>query len=255
MNIIKKFKQEIVTYLSRSASNNDSLIKFEIISSHDFGFCINLEIWKNYFKLEEDPAEYKNNILIYAACEKNIDEELAIKKFKTISENWSFEVDKIWIEKGICCINLNRLETFKRMLHLISNDEYACYQKMEGQTISIKTDKVLSSSITKFRLDVIEIGLKNLISLTPYIYDETNANINLFLTTRSNLKVDDNYREFIPIICGVVCDQKESKKTSQMEAEEYLMKRQNDMHLIAIHKFGVRVKNDKVRSFNLGVRK
>jgi hypothetical protein len=36
------------------------------------------------------------------------------------------------------------------------------------------------------------------------------------------------------------------KKNSHLTSEDFLKKREEDMHLMAIHKYGVRVKNDTV---------
>lgn len=250
MNLIQVFKKQIISYLTRSTSDCDSLIKFEINRNHDFGFQVSLEIWKNYFKIEESLADYRNNILIYAACDKNIDEEEAIDTLKKTSHAWIFKIDKLSIDKGICLFTLNRQEIFKMLLDLVDSDRYGKSQKGESLSISIKTQKVLNSSITQFRLDTISRVVINLLKFSSFIlaYDPSFADVPLLLTTRSNLKADESDKDFKSIVCAVVCDKDEkSKKISRIEASNYLaQQRQNDMHLIAVHKFGVRVKNDEV---------
>jgi hypothetical protein len=160
------------------------------------------------------------------------------------------QIEKLSIEKGICQISLNKLATFKTVLDVIDKDEYTATKKEENKSIFIKIHKIESSPITQFRLETIEKVLKKLLKFSQFSYteDQTKATINLLLTSRSNLKASDSDKELKPIVCAVVCDDG-GKKTSQLEAEKYLENRQNDMHLIAVHKFGLRVKNDKVRRF------
>lgn len=239
----------MVSYLSRSTSECDSLIKFEINSIQDFSFQISLQIWKNYFKVDLEDEEFQNNILIYAACAKNIELLETIDMLKKASDPWIFTIDKIFIDKGICYISLNHHGTFKMLLNLIDGDEYGKADKKESVKISIKTQKILKSSITQFRLETIERILRNLLNFSPFVLtdDPSHADVPLLLTTRSNLKADEKDKAFKSIVCAVVYDEDENcKKTSCVEALNYLEKRQNDMHLIAVHKFGIRIKNDKV---------
>jgi hypothetical protein len=65
------------------------------------------------------------------------------------------------------------------------------------------------------------------------------------LTTRSNSKNNEDTNKIIPIVCGVVIDGNE-KKNSHLTSEDFLKKREEDMHLMANFKYGVRVKNDTV---------
>jgi arginyl-tRNA synthetase len=139
-----------------------------------------------------------------------------------------------------------RNSAFKTMFKSISSDDYGRAPKC-GETVSVNISETANSSITNFRLQTINLVLKNLISYSQYtLTDDSTANHKVLLTTRSNFKKDDDYSESdITVLCSVVRDMdKNNKKISHQSAEEYLKKRIDDMHLMALHKYGVRIKSD-----------
>lgn len=250
MNSIKTFIQQVSSYLSRSTSSAElRLIKFDANSHHhDFSFPIDLnKIWRYYFEIEECDG-YNNSILNFAGnCE---DDRKAVEKLKDSSKEWIFMIDHAWVEKEICYFNITRNRTL--LDQIISDDSYYELKTSESKvTLYIKTSKS-QNSFTNFRLKTIERTLRNLIKFAPHITlteDQTKAQARLLLTTRSNLRNNEHDElQLKSILCGVVLSKNENgKQISQIEADEYIERRSKDIHLIVIHKFGVRIKDERVR--------
>lgn len=248
MKEITEFKQKLVEYLTKSSDcyiKCENLIKFEFDSRFDFSFATS--IWSFYLN-QNNLDEFKNNILIFATNEQDIDENQAVERMIKASEQqqWPIKIQKASIVDGICEIHLDRSNLFRTILDLVAKDDFCRHNKI-GKTISLAVDQEEKSSITKFRLHTLEKVLAKLIKLSQYsLIKEGNADINFMLTTRSNSKNNEDSNKFNSIVCGVVIDDKKCGK-SQLSEDDFIKKRQEDMHLIAIHKYGLRVKNDSVR--------
>lgn len=247
MSKLHTFKEQLGRYLSRTENPAENLIKFEVSDEQDFSFIINLDLWSNYFKLEESKA-FNNNILIYATDNENNDEIQALEALKIESEKFAFQIDKLEVKNMKCFVKLMRNSTFKTMFKSISSDDYGKAPKC-GETMSINILETENSSITNFRLQTIDLVLKNLIFYSQYTLtdDSTSADHKVLLTTRSNFKKDNDGLDsnIITVLCSIVRDMdRNNKKISHQSADDYLKKRIDDMHLMALHKYGVRIKSD-----------
>jgi len=245
MGELHTFKEQLGKYLSRTENPAENLIKFEVSNLSDFSFIINLDLWSNYFKLEET-GSYNNDILIYATDNEDNNKEQAMEALKHESERFAFKIDSLEVTNMKCFIKLMRNSTFKTMFKSISSDDYGRALKC-GETVAINISETENSSITNFRLQAISLVLKNLISYSQYtLTDDSTADHKVLLTTRSNFKKDNDYLESdITVLCSVVRDMdKNNKKISHQSQEDYLKKRIDDMHLMALHKYGVRIKSD-----------
>ncbi|XP_070499270.1 uncharacterized protein [Chironomus tepperi] len=245
MSELHTFKEQLGKYLSRTDNPAENLIKFEVGNGPDFSFIINLDLWANYFKIE-DSRPFNNDILIYATDNENNDEKHAIEALKNESEKFAFKIDSLEVKNMKCFIKLMRNSTFKTMFKSISSDDFGRAPKCD-ETMSINIIETENSSITNFRLQTIELVLKNLISYSQYtLTDDSTADHKVLLTTRSNFKKDNDCLDTdITVLCSVVRDMdKNNKKISHQSTNDYLKKRIDDMHLMALHKYGVRIKSD-----------
>lgn len=254
MNLISQLRKQIINYLTKdlvkpeNAAKCENLIKFDE-SGCDISFAISLNIWSNYLKKTDDLSNYKNSILIFSTNNGETDENQALEFLLEASKIWSLPIEKACVEKGLCLIYFNKSYTFQVVLDLVNTCDYARANNMEDETVFIDTLRAENSSITQFRVETMQKSLKNLIKFSRYkLTDDPNAASQKYLlTTRSNLKDEENPSNAKVIMVGVVCDI--DKKISHADVENYLKKRQDDLHLIALHKYGVRVQNDTVRLF------
>jgi hypothetical protein len=246
MKEVTEFKHKLVEYLTKSDKyydNCENLLKFDSTGSlYDFSFATS--IWNYYLSEDNDLDKFKNNILIYATNEKDIDVTLAVQKLIDESQNWTLQISEAKLNDGVCEIRLSRNKVFQMVLARVAHDDFCRHNKVDGKTISLTIDDAHldEKSFTKFRLEIIKKVLSSLIKLSSYsLVEDNDAASNLLLTTRSNSKNNEDSKK-IKIQCGVVIDE----MSANSDADNYLKKRQEDMHLIAIHKYGMRVKNDEV---------
>lgn len=130
----------------------------------------------------------------------------------------------------------------------IENDSgYGKKEKIE-EFVSIETEEhdELSCSMVELRMEIISRVVRNLISYSKYNYsmDPTMAQHKIQFITKINPRKDQKVlTDRKRVLCGAV-NSPVDNKISHQTASEYLKKRCSDMHLISIHKFGVRAKND-----------
>lgn len=257
MNFLNDFCQELVHYLS-GLTNCHKLIKFHETGEFDFSFAISLSIWKHYIKSLSDEIIKINhdNILIYATSNQETQESDAIERLKISSSNWSFDIKDVKIKDHRCYLTINRLTAYSNVMREISNNlNYGKQDKIEDETISLEainqdysiseTNLTPETSISDYRVQVTWKILKNLITYSKYIplNDSSLAKHKLLITSKSNFSADYQ-KPHTNLLCGVVKDQ-QTKKISQSTAQDYIKQRIQDMHLVSVHKYGVRVKNDE----------
>jgi hypothetical protein len=251
MTLLEKFITQVKDFLTKSSESSDAekVIKFyENQGPHDFSFPTSLAIWRRYIKDMNDDVilKYKDDILLYAFDTTQL-EPLHHPLVKE-SSHWVFAIDRVVIEKGRCSFNLNRASAFCVIITEIYNDSrYGKSTKVPGESVALKIEDCSdTSSITQFRLQLINSVCENLLEYSRFelASDSANAKHSLLFTTKSNASPQDNQRnDKKVIICGVILDPT-SKKTSSVTSEDYIKMRCDDMHLIAIHKYGVRAKDD-----------
>lgn len=243
MCLITTFKKELIKYLTRSSDDSnfnkcENLIKLELSASFEFSFKISLkEIWENYVKLEGNCEEFENNIIIYGA-KSSKDENEAIENLINESNSWILKIQKVKIESGFCQLQLERKICVKKLCEEINSDDYCRNSNFEGKSIFIDIEK--DSTITQFRLEIIKKVLENLLQFSKckVVTNISTSAHNIILSTKKNKQTCDELN-FHVIRCGVV-------ENWRNTPENYIKKRQEDLHLIAIHKYGIRVERHKV---------
>lgn len=247
MNLLAKFKQDLSLYLTKnSTSACDGLISFVIPEEFDLIFPLDINIWKHHLKSHLKIATGKDykNILCYCNTDESVDETEALRR---ASENWIFKIDSIKYKGKKCLIYLERgSQTFINTFETIHNVNYGRQVKNESDTIFIQSSRTDGTElISDFRLSTFESILRNLLngySQFCCVNESSSAKHNILLTTNSNdtnLHANSNWTV---IVCGNVCSN--NSKKSNESAKEYLDKRTNDIHLTAIHKYGIRAKDD-----------
>jgi DALR anticodon binding domain len=246
MHLTKTFSKDLSRYLSRSDSDCVKLIKFHDTGSFDFSFPISLKIWFNYAKVtRDDTGKFQDNVLLFATDDPTTNINQAMEKLKSSSTSWVLLVQSLEIKNYRCQITINKAGTYKTFLNELS-ETYGRRRKAEDETLSLEIDSDVSTLITQYRLNVVKEVVKNLLSYSKFVVvnDPSIAKHKILVTSKSNLIKDDLRLDRKLLTCGAVIDPA-TKKISQEAAKDYLRKRSEDMHLISIHKYGVRVKNDE----------
>lgn len=251
MNFLINFNEDITNYLSKSncSTNKNSLklIKFVESGAFDFTFPLSLKIWRNYLKdlSEDDIGKYQDNILIYSTKDAS---ENGLESFKVASSNWTFKIERIEIKDHRCSFTICRASTFDRLLNEIMNDssDYGKSLKVIGETVSLEVDNDDdNASITHHRVEIIAKVVRRLVNYSKFTLTEpSTAKHKILVTSKSNLSKHHSLANRTLLTCGAVLNPAE-KKISQLSSKDYIEKRCEDMHLISVHKYGVRVKNDE----------
>lgn len=141
--------------------------------------------------------------------------------------------------------NLQRSGTFKRALSAISSDSYGRNIKDDDEKLSFKIDDTENPSITQFRVDLIGITVEKLLYYSKFtIVPDVEAKYKVLATSKSKLPAGHPNSDWKLLTCGVVMNGKD-RKTSELTRDQYIKQRCDDMHLMSIHKYGIRMENDE----------
>lgn len=243
MNLLNAFYNEIAKYLSRSTCQCSKLIQFHETGESDFSFPLSLEIWSNLVKLDNTTVGKYQNIIDYSTGDPSMQDLQGLERLKAASSDWTFKIETAVLSKNRCFLTINRAESFTRLLTGMTNG-YGKRAKVEDETLSIESANHSESSITRLRVEMISAAVLNLIAYSKFtiVRDSAIAKHKILMTSHSNINgvLPGTIKK---LVCGAVLDQA-TGKISQMDAQEYISKRCADMHLISVHKYGVRVKDD-----------
>lgn len=244
MNLLASFCEDLAEYLS--GSRHHKLIRFYESGEFDFSFILSLEIWNKFIcdSREGGIDKCRDNVLIYATGEPDVSR--AIELLKEKSKNWTFSIKDVSIEDHRCSFTIDRPDAFMQLLtEVVNNPSYGKCDKVEGETITIEAVETEDPAISSYRLQVALQALKNLAAYSKFVLvnDSSIAKHKILVTSKSNF-ARSHQMPHKSLLCGVVTDPL-TKKTSQMTAQEYLKTRCQDMHLVSIHKYGVRVRDDE----------
>lgn len=253
MSLLYLFCDEVTKYLSRTDGNVavlKNLIKLQERECFDFQIPASLHIWKNYLNLNENDVEnYHDSILLYSIHSTNEgDSRVSIDVLKKESKKWTFTIENVEVKdnRWILLI-INRPSSFSRILkEILRNPNYGKAEKLETETISIESEAGDddTSTVTQFRVHLVNNIVKNLTTYSKFVsVDAALATHKILVTSKSNLGRNEDQTRVL-LTCGAVLDPL-TKKISNMSAQEYVKQRTDEMHLMSIHKYGIRVKSDE----------
>lgn len=252
MNLLQVFINSLIQYLSKLNGKSTKLIKFvETGQEYDFSFPTSLKIWKNQIEgfTYNEIDTFQDNIMFYSLGRIPDKFDEVENSLKHESLNWIFHIESVKLVNNRCYLNLSRAHAFETCLMKI-DETYGKCEKDELDTVNIEVENQGDSSVTQHRVITIANVISNLIEFSKFIQvkDPSIAKYKVFITSKSNPKKNEESRNDRQlIICGPVLDTKDNKVSSKT-AQDLIQLRMNDMHLIAIHKYGIRVKDDE--SFN-----
>lgn len=118
--------------------------------------------------------------------------------------------------------------------------------KDNEETLCFKIDDPANPSITQFRVELIGKTAEKLLDYSKFtvLTDPSDAKYKILATSKSKLPADHPNSDWKLLTCGVVMNGKD-RKTSELTREQYIKQRCEDMHLMSIHKYGIRMENDE----------
>lgn len=228
-----------------------SLIKRseKLYDKSDFYFPINLKIWKRFEVLEPGISSEVN---ILNCKRKDLSNQEILEELIQLSQTWDVYLKKAEILNDKCFLYLDRQKMFSSLIPEILNhpENYGKEAKDELESVHLKLDNPGDlETVTECRTFLISNVLKNLLNYSKYSLsdNEETAKHKFLISTKSNKKKEEESLDSTKVIlCGVVTDPKNGNKLAEISAEEYKKKRANDVNLMAQHKYGLRVKNEKI---------
>ncbi|XP_038214257.1 DALR anticodon-binding domain-containing protein 3 [Zerene cesonia] len=154
------------------------------------------------------------------------------------SQSWTLPIRKVTEIKDHLHIFLDRHRAIEVGLSSsLTNNERILVGLNEGNCL-VESDSIENTTcITSLRMNYTAEVIKNLYS----IYDKRlEFKPKLLVTSKSSVKLDDSKI----ILCGTVLNCKTGSKETTITADDFIRLRQDELTLIAQHKYGVRVSTD-----------
>jgi hypothetical protein len=256
MNSLKCFLIKFLTNQDNIADKECSLIKRSEKACEKWDLCFptNIQMWRKYLENEIGVSEsgpVQKNILNYKRNHLTIDEIL--KDLVQLSGSWEVSIRSADFLNDKCVLYLDRQKLFRNLIPVILEDpEDYGKESEEGdvQSVYMKLDEISETpTVTEYRTQLVLNVLKNLLIYSRYssMDNPEKADYHFLISSKSNKKKEDITSEPSKLIlCGSVTDPKNGNKLAEITAEEYTKKRANDVNLMAQHKYGLRVKNEKI---------
>lgn len=247
MNPLAIITRDLYIFLGIDDYSNCKIIQKEKREDYNFSFLVSLEkVWKHCIPSATTFDVNKNILNVHCSKDKSVEDRLA--ELINTSSKWIFPISQAEIFKEKCIIKLQRSAFFlKLLLEININETYGQFDK-NGQTtdrVNIKkSDEPFVSNLTNHRLILIHRITNNLLEYSKFSNSSLqSANHKLVLTTKSNPKIIDTTVK--RITCGVVFNNLHENAGQILTEAEYLKKKSLDIQLLMVHKYGIRVKNEK----------
>ncbi|CAH0399679.1 unnamed protein product [Chilo suppressalis] len=231
-NVLDGFCDEIYHFLiGKSKLHKGLLVKkhSENLQQHgDFSFPNTIKSWHQYLERSGCSQDSATTLLKYLQKE-NAD-------LVNESKLWHLELIKVKLEKDRVHLFLNRPKSIYIGLReaININRIIAPLIKHNSSCIYCDINSEDSDCLTMLRLKYLAVTIEKLYSI---FNRERECWPNIFITTKSSQKKESTHS----ILCGAVLNTATGGKETNIKADDYIRMRQNEMILIAQHKYGVRV--------------
>uniref|UniRef100_A0A1A9W8P2 DALR anticodon binding domain-containing protein n=1 Tax=Glossina brevipalpis TaxID=37001 RepID=A0A1A9W8P2_9MUSC len=204
------------------------------------------EIWFNHFKNSREKLN-ENALRMLKPNEFGSDEQKL--HFLEIASTWYLPVERLTINPERCLVHLKRIEIIKQTVSRILTDKtYGQLKKSEHHYVYIEKleeDTGMLQNLSFSRMKLLYNVLENVVRYSKWIKAsdlDTEQCLNLKL---QSVRDSQGSQENVVVVkCGLVVDPLTNGSLCKMPTKEYLSLRSNDMCLMAMHKYGVRVKQD-----------
>uniref|UniRef100_A0A1I8NLS6 DALR anticodon binding domain-containing protein n=1 Tax=Stomoxys calcitrans TaxID=35570 RepID=A0A1I8NLS6_STOCA len=253
LNIADHFVENIPTHdTSEQYRNITTLIRIhndKLAKLGECSFSCKPEIWSKYF-----PASEGYQIVEHAFELLNETSEENRQDLLNEAKAWNFPVAKLEIEQERCHLHLQRSCIMKSLIQqvLCSTNMFGNMRKTQKRFVRLKPLQEYGLSyqdISFYRAQLVHQTLKRLLVLSQWPIVDDLADCHPVMDINVLSVASKVSQEFAPdvsvtIKCGLVTDPLRKGRVCQLPTEEYLSLRSNDMCLMALHKYGVRVKQD-----------
>ncbi|XP_028899496.2 uncharacterized protein LOC105217675 [Zeugodacus cucurbitae] len=231
----------------------------------EFSFPCRSELWNNCCK---ETGHKLRNIAFDMFKDEGLDVSInARQTFLKTASRWAFPIERIKIDNERCFLYLQRHAVMTMLLQqVLKNNDTNAYGKLEKNSkqriffsrINQTVDEI--EELTFYRAKLLEDILRRVFEYSKWtmVTEEDVEEVKqgrgesvLHLQVTSAARGPPINSVVIPpsklsaatIRCGIVIDPITGKLT-KLKTSEYLNCRSNDMCLMAMHKYGVRVKDD-----------
>ncbi|XP_075975118.1 DALR anticodon-binding domain-containing protein 3 [Anticarsia gemmatalis] len=231
-NALECFAKKIILHLTGELKVNkkDLLIKKhdDNLATHgDFSFPCSAQSWQEY-DVCNNVVDKKNTTLFQPISKQPED---IIKE----SEKWDLPVGKLTQDKGRIHLYLERPKAIRVGLTEALRNVSILLQRIRRPYPKVELDPLCTEGcdITSLRAKYVCDAIRNICA-----YHELDVSV--FVTCKSSSVKLDAHSSF----CGTVLNAKTGHKETDITANDFIKLRQNEMTLIAQHKYGVRETKD-----------
>ncbi|CAB3254319.1 unnamed protein product [Arctia plantaginis] len=230
-NALNRFTKNIIFCLTGEQTDVKGLLvkrHIENLQTHgDFSFPNSVKSWHDFVIC--DQVSDKENITFLEAINKNPEDIVEASK------NWGLPVCKVKVEKARIYLFLQRsLAIPVGLLEALRNNSNISLRILRKcSTVHLDPLCEDNNDITSLRTKYVKNVIENICAVH-------NLNSSVFVTCKSTSKREGYSR----VLCGTVLNAKTCAKETIIVADDFISKRQNEISLIAQHKYGVRVSRD-----------
>uniref|UniRef100_A0A1A9VRU1 DALR anticodon binding domain-containing protein n=1 Tax=Glossina austeni TaxID=7395 RepID=A0A1A9VRU1_GLOAU len=206
------------------------------------------EIWFNYFK---DSMQKLNENIFHMLKPNDFGSDEQKLHFLQVAATWDLPVERLIVNPERCHVYLKRTSIIKQTIsHILTDKNYGQLKKLETRYVYIEPleeDTRVLQDLSLYRSKLLYNALENVVRYSGWIkVNDLSFKQCLHLKIKSVRAKDiqDSQGNAVVAKCGIVVDPLNNGGLCKMPATEYLSLRSNDMHLMAQHKYGVRVKQD-----------
>ncbi|XP_047990162.1 DALR anticodon-binding domain-containing protein 3 [Leguminivora glycinivorella] len=240
-NVLDKFSDCVFLFLTGESRDGQGLLvkrHSESLNVHgDFSFPNRVKSWHGYI----DASKAKENDDSLLQCIGKSTDNLVRE-----SQNWVLQINIVKEHKDRIHLFLDRTKSIRTGLKEALQTNATVIKRINETLDSVTCDPLCNDdTLTSFRLRHLSRTIQNLCTLcgnkTP-----------IFVSWKSSSISPDGRHK---VLCGAVVNAKTGNKENAVDGNEFIRLRQDEMTLIAQHKYGVRVSTDsKWKEFiaNLG---
>ncbi|XP_075158279.1 uncharacterized protein LOC142231536 [Haematobia irritans] len=226
--------------------HNEKLGKFG-----DISFPSNSDIWSKYFPASKGFKLNENSFELINEVSETSGQEL-LDKAKT----WNFPVFKFKIEQERCHLYLQRSSITRNLIQQVLGDPQ-CYGNLRKSSnccvriMALQQYGLDQEDISFYRAKLLHQTLKRIASISRWQVEDDNVamsnSCNLEINVQSvasKISPEVLQESSVTMKCGLVTDPITKGRVCQLTTQDYLSLRSNDVSLMALHKYGIRVKQD-----------
>ncbi|XP_028167348.1 DALR anticodon-binding domain-containing protein 3 [Ostrinia furnacalis] len=235
-NVLDAFTDDVFQFLTKKPKLARNLLvkkhSENLQTQGDFSFPDTLKSWHEHIDLQGLQVDADGALMSCIGKEAT--------DLITESKNWRLEVAKVTNVNGRVHMFLDRLKSIPVGLAEALEYNNELIKRISDSTNKVRLDSDSDDdSLTSLRLKYLTKSIDNLYSIHAKASERTDS-VSVIVTSKSTFKSGTGHA----VLCGVVLNAKTGAKEVNIKADDFIRIRQEEMSLIAQHKYGVRVSTD-----------